>query len=90
MAAAKRQNKTQCEAERRAVSCTLCSVRCAAKREAKRRAVCRDVEKRLQEFLFMVHYKYYAEIHKGVPFDDAALAKLLENGFPEDTPLFEG
>ena len=37
MAAAKRQNKTHCEAERRAVRCMLRSVRCAAKREAKRR-----------------------------------------------------
>ena len=59
VAAAKRQNKTQCEAERRAVLF-------AAKREAKRRAVSRDVEKRAHELLFKTHAKYskyYARIY---------------------------
>ena len=85
MAAAKRQNKTQCEAERRAV-------RCAAKREAKRRAARRDVEKCVHGLLFKIHIKYskyYAHIYTGVPIGDAALAKLPENGALEDTPPFE-
>ena len=70
VAAAKRQNKTQCEAERRALRFTLYSVRCAAKREAKRRAVRRDVEKLVHELLFRIHIKYsryYAHIYTGVP-----------------------